>query len=334
MQTVRRLYVYLLSGITLGFLVFGLITLVEAALGALGVDGDGMGGRREQLSLAAALIERRSPGMGHPLVVCRAEPRAQPAERRGRTALHRASAVSDPCHDRPARLRSICRARPHPRIRAGLPAAAAGRLLRLLRRDAFAGHAPGHRGGMGLPRHHPSSRPGAWPPGRCGRLAAAAVLLRRHAHRVDDHAAGLRRPGGLCGRDALGAVWHQPDNYRQYPFADALSLLAVWAIVWIGHWWYAGRLLVSSGWRASSERASRLRIAFFVSVILAGASRRSCLTRRTVRAVLIPVLGATDVIGGNLGTTDLVRAVAVALASAVPWAVAWWLTSVGCTGGP
>src|SRR3970040_2066165 len=66
MQTVRRLYLYAMSGITFGVLAVGLDQLLVVILGQLGVGrGPFVGGDqgyREQLSLAIALV-----GVGLPV---------------------------------------------------------------------------------------------------------------------------------------------------------------------------------------------------------------------------------------------------------------------------
>jgi hypothetical protein len=60
MQTARRLYLYVMSGITLGVMLVGLDMLLVVALHALGVGrgafAGGDQGDRQQLSLAAALV--------------------------------------------------------------------------------------------------------------------------------------------------------------------------------------------------------------------------------------------------------------------------------------
>ena len=325
MQTVRRLYVYLLSGITLGFLVFGLITLVETGLGALGVAGGGIGGRREQLSLAAALI-----GVGLPVWAIHwwfaergldpARPGAEDERRSTVRALYLTVVMVVLLSFGAFAARDLIREfvlgflpRPPGDY---YPSSDTTRSLATLLVTALAWgyHVAIRRRDLGR-----------------GPLEGAAAWLPRL------YLYGATLTGLLIMLQAFGdlavyageTIWPQsgvePDNYRSYPFADALSLFVVWTIGWAGHWWYAGRLRITSGWRASSERAARLRIAFFVSVILAGAFSVIRLTAGALRAVLIPILGATDPIGGNLGTTDLVRTVAVALVSALPWAIAWWL---------
>lgn len=60
MQTARRLYVYLISGIGMGMLVAGLTMLLSVLFGRLGLAGSVLGGEGDvigqQLTLASALI--------------------------------------------------------------------------------------------------------------------------------------------------------------------------------------------------------------------------------------------------------------------------------------
>lgn len=328
MQTVRRLYVYLLSGITLGFLIYGLITLVEVALSALGVGGDGIGGRREQLSLAAALI-----GVGLPVWAIHwwfAERGLDPnrpnaEEERSSTvrALYLTVVMIVLLSVGAFAARDLVREfalgflpRPQDDFYGYSSGSAARSLATLLVTAAAWGY---H---VAIRRRDLARGP----------LEGAAAWLPRvyvYGATLTGLVITLQAFGDLA-RYAGETLWpisgiDDSGGYRSYAFADAVSLLAVWTVGWFGHWWYAGRLLIAAGWRASSERAARLRLAFFVAVILAGAFSVIRLTAEAVRAVLIPVLDATDAIGGNLGLTDLVRAVVVALVSAVPWAVAWWL---------
>ena len=66
MQTARRLYVYLMTGIGLGVLIFGLRALLTVLLEQLGLGGSdpifgGEDATREQLTLASALISVSLP---------------------------------------------------------------------------------------------------------------------------------------------------------------------------------------------------------------------------------------------------------------------------------
>ena len=65
MQTARRLYVYLVSGVALGFVLFGLHSLLQVLLDALGLHGNVLGGSvdtSQELSVALALV-----GVGTPV---------------------------------------------------------------------------------------------------------------------------------------------------------------------------------------------------------------------------------------------------------------------------
>jgi hypothetical protein len=112
-------------------------------------------------------------------------------------------------------------------------------------------------------------------------------------------------------------------QFRAFQLADFGSTAVVWGVVWIGHWWYANGLMRDSGWRGASERVARLRQAFFVAVILAAVAWVLSLASMAARAVLIPIIGASDTLGSPDGR-DLLRAVLAALIAAIPWGIAWW----------
>lgn len=333
MQTVRRLYVYLLSGITLGFLVVGLITLLQVILAQLGVGQGALIGReggdwaRQQLSLAAALIGVGLPVWGiHWWLAERSlDPKRPNAEDERGSAIRAlyltvglvvllgfgAFAARDLVREmvsgllpRPPDDAYFSGADPARSLATLLVTAAAwGYHVAVRRRDMARGPVQGDA--VWLPRVYVYG------------ATLIAMLIT------------LQALGDLA-RYAGETVWPPAadpnvDNYRSYGLADSVSLFVVWAFAWLGHWWYAGRLVSAGGWRAASERGARLRLAFFVAVILAGAFSVVRLAGEALRAILVPAFGATDAIGGDLDGTDLLRLVAVALVSAVPWAVAWWL---------
>ena len=57
-----------------------------------------------------------------------------------------------------------------------------------------------------------------------------------------------------------------------FPLASAVTGAAVGGAIWLGHVWYANRLMLDPGWRGASERPARLRLAFFVAVLMATAA--------------------------------------------------------------
>ncbi len=332
MQTVRRLYVYLLSGISMGFLVYGLIVLLEVIFGQLGIGQGTLIGRegeswaRQQLSLAAALI-----GVGLPVWGIHwwfAERSLNPD--RPNAEDERASTV------RALYLTVVLV------VLLGFGAFAARDLVREIvlgflpqqPENVYYGSASATRSLATLLvaaaawGYHVSVRRRDLARGQL--QGAAAWLPRVYVYGATLVALLITLQAfGDLARYAGEAVWplanNPDDSYRSYGLADSVSLFLVWAAAWLGHWWYAGRLVSAGGWRATSERGAWLRLAFFVAVILAGASSVVRLAGEALRAILVPAFGATDAIGGDLDGADLLRAVAVALVSAVPWAVAWWL---------
>ncbi len=332
MQTVRRLYVYLLSGVSLGFLVYGLIVLLEVIFSQLGLGQGTLIGRegenwaRQQLSLAAALIGVGLPVWGiHWWFAERGlkSDRAHAEDERGSTvrALYLTLVLVALLGFGFSAARDLVRELvlgfqpPQPELLYNTTNSAISLAILLVTAAAWGYHVAVRRRDMA---RGPLQGAAAWLP-RVYVYGATLVAL----------IVTLQTFGDLA-RYAAEAVWPPspvPDQngFRSYGFADSVSLFAVWAIGWLGHWWYAGRLVSASGWRATSERGARLRLAFFVAVILIGSFSVMRLVGEAASAILVPAFGATDAIGGNLAGTDLLRTVVVALISAAPWAVAWWL---------
>jgi hypothetical protein len=115
------------------------------------------------------------------------------------------------------------------------------------------------------------------------------------------------------------------DGSQVYVLADRAAAVIVFGIAWLGHWWYAGRLTADPGWRGSSERAARLRLAYFVATIFISAAAVVGRLAEGSRAALVPLFGATQSIGVEVTGSDVAREVAVSLLAAAVWAIAWWL---------
>ena len=88
--------------------------------------------------------------------------------------------------------------------------------------------------------------------------------------------------------------------------------------IWLGHAWYAGRLVRDPGWRGDSERPARLRMAYFVAVILATAAGTLYQLGEGVGAAISAVAGAAT-------QGSAAAAIVLPLLGAVPLAIAWWL---------
>jgi uncharacterized protein DUF5671 len=329
MQTVKRLYLYLMSGITLAVLAVGLRMVLVVLFDAIGVGrGDFIGGDpnadRQQLSLAAALI-----GVGLPVWAVH----WWLAER----GLRAGTTHSDA--ERGSAVRAF-----YLTLALGLlllfGAAAGIDLLRGLLQRILNGDSPefafSDAGGSlatllvtGIAwAYHVSIRRRDM---RVGPLADAAAWLPRvylYGAALAGVLAFLQAIGDLVAviGDALlppSGAFFDPGT-DSFPAANSLSVIAVSGAIWIGHWWYAARLIRDPSWRGDSERPARLRVAYFVGVILFATFSVLRLSAAALSAVLVPLFGASSAFGGSLTGSDMVRVVGVSLVSAVPWAIAWW----------
>jgi hypothetical protein len=329
MQTVRRLYLYLLSGITLAMLSVGLTLLLEVTLSALGFErgalASGGSGDRERLSVAAALIGVGLPVWGiHWFLVERGLRPANPHAEADRTSIVRAAYFS-------AVLGVLL----------GFGAAAAIALVtdlvsRLLggATQAFFGADPANTLAVLVVTvsawlYHVAVRRRDM---RAVPLSGAAAWLPRvYLYGAALLGVGilLLSIGNLVSFATETSLAPAPDfeepGFRATQLAGYVAAILVWGVVWLGHWWYAGRLIAAGGWRGTSERPSRLRLAYFVGAIGITAFAVIWFSARAIGAALVPVLGAADAFGASVGSTDLGRVVLTSILSALPWAVAWWL---------
>ncbi len=330
MQTVKRLYLYLMSGITLGVLAVGLRMVLVVLFDAIGLGrGDFIGGDpnadRQQLSLAAALI-----GVGLPVWATHWW-LAERGLRSGTTHsdAERGSAVR-------AFYLTLTLA-----VLLLFGAAAGIELLRELiggilasgdSQDFLIPDAGGSLATLVVTgiawTYHVSIRRRDM---RVGPLADAAAWLPRvylYGAALAGVLAFIQSIGDLVaviGDQLLapaGAV--REPGAGSFQAASSLSVIAVSGVIWLGHWWYAARLVRDAGWRGDSERPARLRIAYFVGVILFAAFSVIRLSAAALSAVLVPLFGASSAFGENVTGGDLARVVGVSLVSAVPWAIAWW----------
>ena len=326
MQTVRRLYLYLMSGIALAVLLVGLNILLSVVLHALGIGrGESLSGNdgdREALSLAAALIVVGLLVWAvHWLLIERSLRADNPNRDAERAAAERALYLTlllgallvfgvlagiQLMEELTSRLFGI--ARPDdfftPDIGASLATlvvtgAAWAYHVAIRQRDLRAG---------------PLTGAGAWMP-RVYLYGAALVGLIFTALNVST----------LLGTSVLALSGRVPDldvgDPRERQAAVAIAGIVAWGIVWLGHWWFSTRLAHGTGWRADSERRARLRVAYFVGAIGSMALGTGIFAFLAFFATLRLALAAPDL----SGTDDAVEAVAVPLVSLLPWAAAWWL---------
>ncbi len=326
MATARRVYVYLLSGISLAVLLVGLSMLLEALFSTMGMGSPQYlygsdAGRREQLTLGAALV-----AVGLPVWLIHwslAQRSVRPgrdgadAERSGALrGLYLAAVLAILLGVAAAQATGLVRtvlerlggAGPDVSVGsagrlAGLIVAGAGWLYYLLVRFGDWRRGPIRDAGAWLPRLYLYGAVGMSLVILLGALAELAGIALRAAIGPAEPSAGT------------GVAWWV------YPVASNLAIAIVTGVIWIGHWWYAGRLVADSSDRVAAERPARLRLAYFagIDVVLAGAALLA--STGAAQSLLEQPLGA----GQLSGADPLALRFLTPLAAAMLFAVAWWL---------
>ncbi|HEX9738909.1 MAG TPA: DUF5671 domain-containing protein [Candidatus Limnocylindria bacterium] len=314
MQAARRLYLYLLSGVSLGFVLFGLQSLVRVLLETFGMRGDVLSGQldaSQQLSGALALV-----GVGTPVWLLHwwfaersIRPEHDPSDAERQSALRAlyfglvlailmaisAFAISDLVFGLLADLF------PTPDTYSGSPAGAAlatavvggaawGYHALLRRRDMAAGEL--RRAAVWLPRAYLY---GAAFGGAVWSLTSLVPLV------------------DAAVRSAVG------DTVEPYVWIGSVGPTIVGAAIWAGHAWYASRLRADPGWRGASERAARLRLGYLVALIVVGVTGTIALASAALEPVLAALLGA------GRPPDQIVPAMATGAIAALPFAFGgWW----------
>jgi hypothetical protein len=328
MQVIRRLYLYGMSGITLGVLLAGLNNLFEVVFHALGLGrGDllgGLTGDREQLSLAIALtVVGLLVWTIHWLVIERGVQASTPEGEAERGSAIRALYLSivlavlllfgvlagiQLLNFVTQRLLGVVDNPEFGFFSADTGAAMATVLVTGL---AWAYHAVVRRRDLGS-----SGMTGAaaWIP-RVYLYGAALLGLVMTAINI-----------GTLVRVALDALLGTPSDFGDPGFvrrqaADSLAGLIGWSIVFVGHWWYATSLLRGDGWRAASERRAQLRLAYLVAVMAAAAIATVVFSVQALSSALGLALGADR----GFGSESPAESMLGPLLALVPWLVAWLL---------
>jgi hypothetical protein len=329
MQTVRRLYLYLISGVTLTLVATGLTLLGDALLAQLGfgrgtfIGGD-PAGSRVQLSQAVALI-----GVGLPVWVIHwwlVERGLQPgnptheAERSSPVrAVYLSLVLAVALLVGVNSAASLVRSAGHALAGVGpnfdlgeptiaLPTAIVGGLVWLYhwlvrRRDLRVG---------------PLSGAAAWVP-RLYIYGVAALGL--------SSALGAVNGLFLLAADVLtpaAAAFDDP-GFRRVALVDTTASVVTWGAVWLGHWWYAVRATRGTEPQAVGEALSRVRTAYLVGIFALGSAQALIDLIQAGRALLIGLLGAESILGVQTGTATLAREVVVPVLTALVWAAVAWL---------
>lgn len=327
MQTARRLYLYLLSGIGLGVLVSGLSMLLTVLLEQLGLGprGElGFGGDdpvRQQLTLASALTVVALPVW---LLHWRAVERSV-AHDRPDAALERTSGVRGLYFAIALGALLLVAA-------TGLASAIEVLVLRVAGSDEldFRGLGDGLAGALVAGAawlYHvrlrtrdwavsPMSGDGAWLPRAYLYLAtfAGLLVLLGAVHGVVE----------LIGQLLLDVdpVFVEPGTQPwAFPLATAISGLLAGGAIFIGHTAYAERLVADPGWRGASERPARLRLAYFVAVIAVAAGAVIYLVADGLGNALAAAFG----VPAGVTSAETASLVIIPIAGAVGYGIAWWL---------
>ncbi|HEX6654983.1 MAG TPA: DUF5671 domain-containing protein, partial [Candidatus Limnocylindria bacterium] len=328
MQIIRRLYLYGMSGITLGVLLTGLNNLFVVVFHSLGLGrgtlGSGFSGDREQLSLAIALtVVGLLVWTVHWLLIERSLRPANPAATEERSSGIRALYLSIVLAgllvfgvlagvqllQHVARLLfGVERGPDFEFLDIDAGAAMATILVTGL---AWGYHAAIRRRDLAVA---PMSGPGAWIP-RVYLYGATLLGLVMAAINV-----------GTLLRLAVGAAAGPAPDFSDPGFtrraaADALAGLVGWGVVFVAHWWYATSLLRGEGWRAISERQARLRLAYYVAAIDAAAIATVIFGAQAVSSALGLALGVER----DFASASALETVGGPLLALLPWLIAWFV---------
>jgi hypothetical protein len=323
MQTARRLYVYLLSGISLGVLVAGVSMLLSVLFDRLGLGltgaelgGADIGGQRLTLALALTVVSL-PVWLVHWLAAERSlrnDPSDRPVERSSSVrGLYFALAMG---------LLLLAAG-------SGLSGVIQATVMRIVDDQRFGGDIAG---GLGLAiaagaawAYHVRVRTRDW---AIGPLRDGGAWLPRTYLYLAAFIGLLVMLGGIGGAlELVGRlIIDEPlfgdpsETWWAYPLATSLASLVVGAAVWIGHFWYANTILRDPGWRGDAERTARLRLAYFVAALVATAAGAVYLVADSARAAIAGVLGVSEADGA----AQLLGLVLLPLITAAAYAVAWW----------
>jgi len=319
MQTARRLYIYLISGVSLGVMLAGASMLLGVVLEQLGLPGlrfDDGPTAGERLTLAAALLAVGAPVWGIHWFL--AERSVRPDQ-------------TEAVVERSATLRGLYFAL----VLGGLLLAWTSGLDEAVRREV-------------LRVTHNDDYTSSLADGMA-RFAIAGLAWLYHVRVLDrDWARGPITGGGamlprayvylaaLFGLLAflvaitglLSVAWdawvRPPPPGPGGPFwalsmASGVAQAAVGGGVWLVHAWYARRAVADPGWRGDSERPARLRTAYFAAAVV---TTLAFTLQELAQAVGGGVRAVTSL---DAGRDDPLGVVIVPLLSAVPFAVVAWL---------
>jgi hypothetical protein len=318
MEIARRLYLYVISAITLGMLTGALVTLVNIALEIiLGADSGEFIGfnpiqeRIGRLSLVLATIGVALPVWGlHWVLAQRSAGRVESERRSAVRALYLAGVMFSLLvlmmisgRDLVSYLNTLIFGGS-----AGSTLGLAQSIAGLLIGGAFWAY---HANVAARDARGPTSESAAWLP-RLYRYLASFIGLATLLLGIVD----LIALAGEALTSSGGAISSGP---RPSALASALTNVVVGAVVWASHWSWSNRIADRQDERGLAERNARNRYGYMALVIFVAVS--AVLQELTValRGVLSISLGADD----DLSSTDPILAVAGAIVLALVFGAVW-----------
>ncbi len=319
MQAARRIYLYVMAGITLAVIAVGLSMLIDVAISGTGILEDRFGGEgsRQQLSQAVAML-----GVGLPVwavhwwIVQRELAEGRPDRDAERGSPIRAAYVTIVLLVALLIWVTAASSLVLGLVVTQIPdlrdytyvdpiSSAAWMVVGLV---GWLYHGTVRRGDLGA---GPVSGAAAWIPRlylygvALGSLLAALASLST----VVNYTIGASSTGGgFVGDDA----YFLSDSIR-----SGVAVIA-WGLVWFGHWRYAEGIVRSEDWRGAAERESRTRVAAFVATIMATAGMSLVFLALAIHELLSPLIFERP------DDVPPIRVIAAAFVIAISWLAAWW----------
>ncbi|MCC6617707.1 MAG: hypothetical protein IT341_01565 [Chloroflexi bacterium] len=326
MQTARRLYLYLMSGVTLGVLLSGAARILRVGLDQVGRSAPVVGGDdfvRSQLALAGAMILVGLPTWAiHWWIIQRSVATGRPQAETERRSIVRAlylalllagllTWMAPEAHSLLSRLTEwVLGARGASRLDVVGPIAilATGSV-------AFAYHA----------RVRVRDR-------TLAELSGAAAWLPR-LYRYGAAFGGAMV--GLLGTVALidlasqvlaaGDVVLQPATWWVTPLAEGIAAMTIGGAIWASHGRYSARLGREPSSQISGEAASRLRTTYWLALVASGVIAVIVFGGNAIAQLVAQALGASPILDDLPANAPLWLKVLEPAMSAVPFAATGWV---------